>query len=208
MEHRCPAGGLGTLGAVERYDDVDAYLGDAKRWPGEIRALRPLLLDCGLDEQIKWGKPCYVHDGANICIVQEMKGFLALMFFKGALLDDPDGVLEAQGPSSRSAMRIRFTSTNDVVRLSDAVRTCVAAAIAVEEAGLEVSPAPEPDLADELREALARDPALAAAFDGLTRGRRREVNLHIAGAKQAATRQTRVERCIPMILAGKGMRDR
>ena len=99
---------------MKKYPDVDAYLAEAELWPEEIRALRPVLLDCGLTEEIKWGKPCYSHEGRNIFIVQEMKGFLALMFFKGALLGDPDGVLEEQGANSRSARRICIRSIDDV----------------------------------------------------------------------------------------------
>ena len=90
--------------------EVDAYITRSKKWPDEIAALRPILLDCGLTEEIKWGKPCYSHDGKNVVIVQEMSEFLALMFFKGALLADPDEVLEDQGPNSRSARRMTFTS--------------------------------------------------------------------------------------------------
>lgn len=193
---------------MERFPDVDAYLAAAERWPDEIAALRTILLGTGLDETIKWGKPCYVHDGANVCIVQEMAGFLALMFFKGALLADPDGVLEDQGPNSRSARRITFTSTDDVARRADAVRACVAEAIAAETAGLTVEPTPEPDLADELQRRLDTDPALAAAFAALTPGRRRGYALHIADAKRSSTREARVERCVAKILAGRGLQDR
>ncbi len=98
---------------------VDAYISQSEKWPEEMTDLRPILLSCGLAEEIKWGKPCYSHAGRNILILQEMKGFLALMFFKGALLNDSEGVLEEQGPNSRSARRIRFTSVEDVARLSD-----------------------------------------------------------------------------------------
>ena len=188
--------------------DVDAYLDRATGWPEELRAIRPVLLDAGLDEQLKWGKPCYAHDGANIAILQEMKDFLALMFFKGALLADPEGVLESQGPNSRSAKRICFRSVDDVERLAPTVSAYVAEAIDVEEAGLAVEPAPELELAAELAERLAGDPDLAEAFEGLTPGRRREYNLHVSEAKKAETREARVDKITPKILAGKGFRDR
>ena len=188
--------------------EVDAYLDRATGWPEELRAIRPVLLDAGLDEQLKWGKPCYAHDGANIAILQEMKDFLALMFFKGALLADPDDVLESQGPNSRSAKRICFRSVDDVARLAPTIASYVAEAIDVEEAGLTVDPAPELELAPELAERLAGDPALAEAFDGLTPGRRREYNLHISEAKKAETRESRIDKVAPKILAGKGFRDR
>lgn len=187
--------------------DVDQYVDRSEQWPDEIAALRSVLLGCGLTEQLKWSKPCYGHDGRNIAIVQEMKDFLALMFFKGALLADPDGVLREQGPNSRSARRMEFTSVDDVRASAGAIEACVAEAIAVEEAGLEV-PAAEVVLIDELRDRLDGDPALKESFEALTPGRQREYNLHVGGAKQATTRVARVDRCVERILAGKGLRDR
>lgn len=189
-------------------NDVATYLAGSRQWPRELAALRALMLGCGLQEELKWGKPCYTHEGRNIVILQEMKGFVAAMFFKGALLADPEGVLREQGPNSRSAKRLEFRSVEEIGRLEPTVKALVAAAIEVEEAGVTVGPAPEPELVAELRERLENDPALAAAFAALTPGRRREYNLHIAGAKQAATRTSRVETCAPRILAGKGLRER
>lgn len=187
--------------------EVDRYLERSETWPDEIAALRPVLLGCGLTEQLKWSKPCYSHDGKNIVIVQEMKDFLALMFFKGALLRDPDGVLREQGPNSRSARRIELTSVDDVRASAGTIEAYVAEAIAVEEAGLEV-PAAEVELVDELQDRLDEDPALKEAFEALTPGRQREYNLHIGAAKQSETRVSRVDRCVERILAGKGLRDR
>ncbi len=177
-------------------------------WPEEIAGLRPILLGRGLTEEIKWRKPCYSHEGRNIVILQEMKAFLALMFFKGALLKDPAGVLQDQGPNSRSARRIRFTSVEDVARLADTVEAYIEEAIAVEKAGLKVGPAPELILAAELQCRLDQDPSLKAAFEALTPGRRREYNLYFSGARQAKTREARVERYAPKILDGRGFRDR
>jgi uncharacterized protein YdeI (YjbR/CyaY-like superfamily) len=187
---------------------VDAYIARSRQWPEEMTELRTVLLGSGLTEELKWGKPCYVHEGRNIAIVQEMKDFLALMFFKGALLHDAAGVLEDQGPNSRSARRIRFTSLDDVTRLASVVRGLVAEAIHVEEAGLEAGPPPELVLVAELRDRLDRDPALEAAFAALTPGRQREYNLYFSGAKQAATRAARVEKHVQQIMEGKGLRDR
>ncbi len=187
---------------------VDAYISRSDKWPDEMTELRPVLLACGLSEEIKWGKPCFSHEGHNIAILQEMKDFLALMFFKGALLNDPDGVLEEQGPNSRSARRICFTSVDDVTRLSGTVTAYVDEAIAVEEAGLDVGPAPQLVLAEELRNRLDRDATFKEAFEALTPGRQREYNLYISDAKQASTREARVEKYAPQILAGKGLRDR
>lgn len=193
---------------MEHHDDVDAYLAASQRWPAEVAALRTLLIGCGLDESVKWGKPCYSHDDTNIVLMQEMKHFLALMFFKGALLDDTEGVLHDQGPNSRSARRMQFTSVDEVRRLADIVPAYIEQAIEVEIQGLEVEPAPEPEVVDELRERLDADPDLAAAFEGLTPGRRREYHLYFSSAKQSSTRATRVEKSVPKILAGKGFRDR
>jgi uncharacterized protein YdeI (YjbR/CyaY-like superfamily) len=188
--------------------DVDDYIKRSQMWPAEMATLRPILLGCGLTEEIKWGKPCYGNDGKNIAIMQEMKDFLALMFFKGTLLSDPAGVLRAQGPNSRSALRIEFTSVDDVTRLRDTVAAYVGEAIAVEAAGLEVGPAPELVLAEELQQRLDDDPALRTAFESLTPGRQREYNLIISDAKQASTRAARVDKYAPRILEGKGLRDR
>lgn len=188
--------------------DIDAYIAEAERWAPEMADLRTVLLGCGLSEEIKWGKPCYLHDGRNLAIMQPMKHHLALMFFKGALLEDPGGVLREQGPNSRSARRIEFTSREDVARLADDVVACVGSAVDVEEAGLEMGPAPEPELAEELVDRIERDEAFRIAFESLTPGRRREYNLHVSAAKKPETRVARIERYAPKILAGKGMRDR
>jgi uncharacterized protein YdeI (YjbR/CyaY-like superfamily) len=188
--------------------EVDAYIRNSEQWPEEIAELRPILLDCGLTEEIKWRQPCYTHEGRNIVILQEMKEFLALIFFKGALLKDPEGLLEEQGPNSRSARRIRFASVDDVARLAPTVRAYIDEAKRVEEAGLEVGPAPEPVLVEELQRRLDEDPAFKAAFEALTPGRQREYNLYFSGAKQAKTRDARVEKYAQQILDGKGLRDR
>lgn len=193
---------------MQDFPDVDAYLEASDQWPAEIAALRPILLAAGLEEQIKWGKPCYSVGDANIVIVQEFTDHLALMFFKGILLDDPDGILQEQGPNSHAARRMTFESVQDVEHLADRVASYLAQAIAVEEAGLELPARPEEELAEELHERLAGDPDLSVAFDELTPGRQREYNLHVSGAKQASTRERRVDRIVPRILDGKGLRDR
>jgi uncharacterized protein YdeI (YjbR/CyaY-like superfamily) len=187
---------------------VDAYINRSTDWPDEMRALRPILLSAGLTEDIKWGKPCFSHDSTNIVIMQEMKVFLALMFFKGALLKDPAGVLESQGPNSRSALRICFRSVDDVERLAGTIASYIAEAIEVEAAGLEVAPAPKLEFVAELQHRLDSDAKFRAAFDALTPGRQREYNLHFSDAKQAATRAARVDKYAEKVLAGKGFRDR
>lgn len=198
----------GTLTGVLVNPKVDDYISRSEKWPEEMLGLRSILLGCGLTEEFKWGKPCYSHEGSNIVILQEMKEFLALMFFKGALLRDSEGVLEQQGPNSRSARRIPFTSAEDVARLGDTVEAFIREAIEVEEAGLEMGPAPELVVAEELQDRLDQDPAFKAAFESLTPGRQREYNLYFSDARQSQTRAARVERYAGKILDGKGFRDR
>ena len=193
---------------MEDFADVDAYLEATDRWPEEIRILRPLLLGCGLTEEIRWGKPCYRHDDANIVLIQEFSDHLALMFFKGVLLEDPEGVLREQGPNSHAAKRIAFTSTDEVAAIAHVVTAYVHEAIAHEDAGTELPPRPDEELAPELVDRLAADGELAEAFENLTPGRRREYNLHVADAKQSSTRARRVDKIVPRILSGRGLRDR
>ncbi len=187
--------------------ELDEAFEQAKRWRDEGRRVRAILLDCGLDEERKWAKPCYGHEGANLAILQRMKGFLALMFFKGALLDDPGGHLESQGEASRSARRLCFRSVDDVERLEPTIRALVASAIEVERTGQKLPEPPALELVEELQAALDADPKLKAAFEGLTPGRQRAYHLHISGAKRAETRARRVDEHRSRILAGKGLRD-
>lgn len=196
-----------TSHGVTMNPKVDAYIARSNKWPNEMAVLQTVLLGCGLDEEIKWGKPCYASGGKNIAIVQEMNDFLALMFFKGALLRDPQGVLKEQGPNSRSALRMEFTSVGDVTAMADTIGAYVTEAIAVEAAGLTVEPPPDLVLVEELQTRLDDDAELKAAFEALTPGRRREYNLIISDAKQSATRAARVEKYVERILAGKGLRD-
>lgn len=193
---------------MEHFEDVDAYLAASTQWPDEIAAVREVLLANGLEERVKWGKPCYGIGDANVVIVQEFSEHLALMFFKGILLDDPAGILEDQGPNTHAAKRVTFTSVDEVRGRSDVLADYLARAIEVEQAGTPVPPRPDEDLVEELAERLASDPDLAAAFDELTPGRQREYNLHVGGAKQSATRERRIDQAVPKILAGKGLRDR
>lgn len=188
---------------------VDAFLARTTLWHAEMEALRAVLLGCGLDESLKWGKPCYAVNGANVAIIQPFKPHCALMFFKGALLKDTHGLLKRQGEHSQSAMRLEFNAELPVV--ASKVKAYVKQAIAVEKAGLSVKPAAAPralDLPDELTARLKKDRALAAAFKALTPGRQRAYVIHVSGAKQAATRAARIEKCVPRILAGKGLLDR
>jgi len=194
---------------MKDYPDVDAYLADSDQWPEEIAAIRPILLSCGLDETIKWGKPCYrIEDDNNVVLLQEFSDHLALMFFQGVLLDDPEKVLHAQGPNTHGPKRMKFTSTVDIESLNDVIATYVKEAIEHARAGTELPPRPDEELATELHERLANNDELAEAFNELTPGRQREYNLHISDAKQSATRNRRIDKVIPRVLQGKGLRDR
>lgn len=189
-------------------DTLDAQFETAALWREEALALRGILAGCPLVEARKWAKPCYTHEGANICIMQRMKDHLALMFFKGALVADPEGLLKEQGPNSRSAKRLEFTSLADINDRADAIRALVAAAIEAERAGLKPDAAGEPDLPEELTEAFGEDPGFRAAFEALTPGRQRGYILHFAGAKQPATRAARIGKHRARILDGLGLHDR
>ena len=194
---------------MQDYADVDAYLADSPQWPDEIAAIRPILLSCGLIETIKWGKPCYcIEDDHNVVLLQEFSDHLALMFLQGVLLNDPDNILHAQGPNTHGPKRMKFTSTDDVEALADVIRDYVDQAIHHAVAGTELPPRPDEELAPELHDRLGNDDELAEAFNELTPGRQREYNLHISAAKQAATRNRRIDKAVPRILAGKGLRDR
>ena len=186
---------------------VDAYFARAKQWREESERLRTILLACELDEALKWGKPCYGVDGKNIAIIQPMKAFVALLFFKGALLEDPDGVLEEQGENTRSALRLCFTSVREVAEMESVVRDFVRQAVEVESAGLSVPKQTKLELVEELRTRLEGSPKLKAAFEALTPGRQRAYNIYISGAKRSQTRADRVEKCVPAIRAGRGLRD-
>lgn len=187
---------------------IDAFVSRAKNWPGEIQKLRTTLLDCGLDEALKWGKPCFMYEGANVAIIQPFKEHCALLFFKGALLKDTHKLLRSQGENTQSALRLEFTSEAEIKKT--VVKSYVKQAIAVEKAGLSVDfkAKRELQLPEELVGALKRNPKLDRAFHALTPGRRRSYVIHITGAKQSKTRTARIEKCIPKILSGKGMNER
>lgn len=179
-------------------------------WPEELSALRMMLLDSELEETLKWGVPCYTWEGKNIAILSALKQHCVLGFFKGVLLKDPDGVLVAPGKNSQSDRQLRSTSMEEVVRLEPYLRGFIREAIEIERAGLKVDFKAKTDLAypAELQEKLDADPALNAAFEALTPGRKRGYVLHFSQPKQAATRTRRVEKYIPKILSGKGFHDR
>jgi uncharacterized protein YdeI (YjbR/CyaY-like superfamily) len=186
---------------------VDAFVNRAKAWRGEIEKLRSILLECGLDEDLKWGKPCFAFEGKNVAIIQPFKEHCSLMFFKGALFEDSHGLLRSQGENTQSALRLEFTDEAQVKKA--VLKSYVKQAIAVEKAGLSVDfkAKRELELPDELTQILKKDGKLAKAFNALTPGRQRGYVLHFTGAKQSQTRTARIEKCKPKILAGLGFHD-
>jgi uncharacterized protein YdeI (YjbR/CyaY-like superfamily) len=186
---------------------VDAFVSRAKTWQREIQKLRSILLDCGLDEELKWGKPCFQFEESNVAIIQPFKAHCSLMFFKGALLKDRHGLLRSQGENTQSALRLEFTSEAEIEKA--VVKTYVSEAIGVEKAGLRVDFKAKRELAlpEELTQRLQKNRKLAKAFDALTPGRRRGYVMHFASAKRSETRVARIEKCAPRILAGKGLHD-
>lgn len=178
-------------------------------WTAPLGALRELLQEAGLEELMRWGSPCYAVDGGNVLMLTSFKEFCALSFFKGTLLPDPEGLLESPGPNSQAMRLLKFTSLAQVEERREATRALIRAAIEVERSGAKVvfTPGREP-VPEELAARLEADPALRAAFDALTPGRQRSHVLFVGGAKQSATRASRVDKCVPKILAGKGFQDR
>lgn len=188
--------------------NIDAFLKDAQKWREEMEALRSIALDCGLSEELKWAKPCFSFRMHNVAIIQPFRDRCAFMFFKGALLNDPDGLLERPGPNSHAARRMMFSTAEEVVRMEPRLRTLIAEAVEVENAGLKVPEktdvAPIPD---ELVKMYEKVSGLQEAFRALTPGRQSGYILHFTNAKQAKTRMSRIEECVPRILEGRGLSD-
>lgn len=186
---------------------VDAFLKKAQKWQREFEQLRAIVLGCGLSEEMKWRFPCYMLDERNIVIIQGFKEYCGLLFFKGALLKDPGGILVKPGEHTQAGRQIRFTGAREIAKMKPVLKAYVLDAIEVEKAGLKVKKASEFALPDELQRRLDETPALKKAFNALTPGRQRAYVLYFSAAKQAKTRASRVEKCVPDILSGKGLND-
>ena len=195
---------------------VDFYFTKAKKWQEELMALRPIILGCGLTEELKWGVPCYTFENHNkmskiskIVLIHVFKDYCAVLFFKGALLKDAKKILVQQTKNVQSARQIRFTNVEQIIKMKAVLKTYIAEAIAVEKAGLKVVMKPTAEFAmpEEFQAKLDASPALKTAFEALTPGRQRAYLLHFAAAKQSKTRTARVEKCMPLILTGKGLMD-
>src|SRR6266446_207086 len=185
---------------------VDGFLTKAKKWQEEMKKLRRISLDCGLTEELKWGKPCYTFQTSNIVIIQGFKEFCALLFCKGALLKDRHGILKKFG--WQAARKIRFTNVREIVEMEPILRAYICEAIEAEKAGLKVNYKKKPErIPEELQNKLDEIPALKTAFKALTPGRQRGYILYFSAAKQSKTWESRVEKCVQQILKGKGLND-
>jgi uncharacterized protein YdeI (YjbR/CyaY-like superfamily) len=181
----------------------------AKKWQKETGELRKIVLDCGLAEELKWGKPCFTYQKKNVAIIIPLKDACALSFFKGALLRDPKRILQKIG-EAQAGRWIQFTSPKEISALQATLRSYLYEAIEVEDSGKKVplKKASEYVVPEELQVRLNAAPELKAAFEALTPGRRKSYIFHVAGAKQAKTRAARVDKCVPMILSGRGFNER
>lgn len=188
---------------------VDKYLMRESKWKNEIETLRMIILECGLTEELKWGKPCYTFQNSNVVILQEFKEYCAMMFFKGALLKDPQGILVKPGENSHAARQIRFTHVKQLQDLELTIKKYIQEAVEVEKAGLqvEVKKVSEYTMPKELLDKFEEIPKLKEAFESLTPGRQKAYILYFSKAKQSKTRQSRIEKYIPHILNGKGLND-
>ena len=188
---------------------VDTYLSKAQKWQKEMKKLRMIILDCGLTEELKWGKPCYVFQKSNIVVIQGFKEYCAVLFFKGYLLSDSNGVLVKTGPNTRVGRQIRFNNVREIVEMESVLKAYIYEAIEVEKAGLKVpvKKSPEPALPTEFKSKLDKSPALKTAFRALTPGRQRAYIFYFSAPKQSKTRESRIEKCVKQILKGKGLNN-
>ena len=188
---------------------VDAYLSKAKKWREELKKLRMIVLDCGLTEELKWGVPCYTFEKTNIVLIHAFKEYCALLFVKGALLNDAKGILIQQTENVQAGRQIRFTNVREIVKMKPTLKAYIYEAIEVEKAGLKVNfkKITEFKLPEEFQNKLDEIPALKTAFKALTPGRQRAYVLYFSQPKQAKTRESRIEKCMKQILNGKGLND-
>jgi uncharacterized protein YdeI (YjbR/CyaY-like superfamily) len=188
---------------------VDFYFNKDKDWQEEIRRLRTIVLDCGLTEELKWGCPCYTFENTNIVLIHVFREYCALLFFKGALLNDTGGILIQQTKNVQAARQIRFTSVQEITKMKSVLKAYIFQAIEVEKAGLKVKlkKATEYSVPEEFKKKLDKNPALKSAFKALTPGRQRGYLLYFSQPKQSKTRESRVEKSMKPILNGKGLND-
>ena len=188
---------------------VDFYFDKEKKWQKEIEQLRIIVLDCGLTEELKWGCPCYTFEKSNIVLIHGFKEYCAILFFKGALINDTDDILIQQTKNVQSARQVRFTNVREIIEMKSILKSYINEAIEVEKAGLKVilKKTSEYKIPEEFQNKLNKLPALKTAFNALTPGRQRGYIFYFSQPKQSRTREARVEKYIPQILKGKGLND-
>ena len=188
---------------------VDEYLSKAKKWKEESEKLRNIVLDCELTEEFKWMHPCYTFGKKNIVLIHGFKEYCALLFHKGVLLQDAQGILIQQTENVQAARQIRFTNVQEIVEMETILKAYIYEAIEVEKAGLEVKikKSTEFIIPEEFQKKLDEIPSLKTAFDALTPGRQRAYILYFSAPKQSKTKESRVEKCMQQILNGKGLND-
>jgi uncharacterized protein YdeI (YjbR/CyaY-like superfamily) len=188
---------------------VDFYFIKNKQWQNELEHLRMIILESGLDEELKWGVPCYTLEKSNVVLIHGFKKYCAILFVKGALLKDSKGVLIQQTEHVQAARQIRFTNIKEVIQNASIIKAYIKEAIQIEKAGLKVELKKSTELLfpEEFQKKLEKTPALKKAFFALTPGRQRAYNLFFTAAKQSQTREARIEKCMKQILAGKGLND-
>ena len=188
---------------------VDFYFNKAKQWQEELGKLRAVVLGCQLSEELKWGVPCYTFQKRNVVLIHAFKEYCALLFFKGALLKDPNSILIQQTKNTQATRQIRFTSTREIVKMKTVLKAYIQEAIEIEKAGLKVSYKKTSEFAipEEFQNKLDEVPALKTAFNALTPGRQRAYVLYFSAPKQSKTRESRVGKSMQKILIGKGLND-
>ncbi len=189
--------------------DIGSFFEDPSDWQKEYKLLRTIILDCGLEEAFKWGKPCYTFQNSNVVLIHGFKDYCALLFHKGVLLKDTEGILIQQTKNVQVARQIRFTGAGEIEKRKDIVKAYVHEAIEVEKAGLQVDmkKTSDYDMPEEFKKALKENPELNVAFEELTPGRQRGYLLFFSNAKQSKTRKQRIEKYTPKILKGKGWNE-
>jgi len=188
---------------------VDGYIRKSKKWQKELEKLRMIILDCRLTEELKWGVPCYTLQKSNIVLIHVFKEYCALLFFKGALLKDANGILIQQTKNTQAARQIRFTNIREIVEMETHLKAYIYDAMKVEKAGLKVNlkKTAEFMVPAEFQNKIDGTPALKTAFGALTPGRQRAYLLYFSAPKQSKTRESRIEKCLQQILNGKGFND-
>lgn len=190
-------------------EQVDRYIKNLKKWQEESRQMRRICLECGLEETYKWRHPCYAHKGKNIAVIHGFKDYFALLFFKGALLKDPENIMTQQTEHVQSQRQLRFTNMQEIIALEAVIKAYIFEAVEVEKAGLKVpmKKLSDYEIPEELTKAFQEDPKFEKAFKALTPGRQRGYLLYFSDAKQSKTRDRRIEKYKPTIFAGKGHQE-